>query len=343
MKIRFVIGILALALSSSCFSQEKASESQFFVQLSASRTYIEPETIRTKLQLKDSVGVIKVDDWFKYFVGGFVSSDEAFAYMQANHIDGFITRYTRGEFIAPIVNTPPEEDLVRKADTIQLLEKKTVDPDLTEEVVADLAISPVEEVIEVESEELDEIDVFRDDRDSSAYAFVTIGDQIWMANNLNFKTQFGISPQADSIPGSEAGLLYDYQDAVNVCPAGWHLPSEKEWMELEKYLGVENNELRSMGHHSSGGLGDILKSTYGWMSDGNGSDVIGFNALPAGMASKKGKQKQNNVASYYWSNSKSVFGIWIRRFQSNSSGINRTLASPHSFLSVRCVKDNPEM
>ena len=159
-----------------------------------------------------------------------------------------------------------------------------------------------------------------DERDGHIYKTVKIGEQIWMAENLNYaypkqdSSSDSVSWCYNNEPDSCAkyGRLYlwsaamdsatyfkekieiclmscsqncdmcgfgnnwqhglkieDYYDfhLPGVCPPKWHIPSVEEWDALFNYA----NKLSSN-----------LKSTNGWLDDGNGSDVFGFKVLPAG-------------------------------------------------------------
>jgi len=129
---------------------------------------------------------------------------------------------------------------------------------------------------------------FVDDRDGKSYRWVTIGTQIWMAENLNYDVPNNATGDvcynnsADSC--AKYGRLYNWYTAMNraassssspsgvqgVCPAGWHLPSHNEWITLENEVGGQSV------------AGTKLKSTSGWNSNGNGTDDYGFSALPGG-------------------------------------------------------------
>jgi len=117
---------------------------------------------------------------------------------------------------------------------------------------------------------------FTDNRDSQTYKTVTIGEQTWMAQNLNYKTKHGAwcyDNNADNC--KEYGRLYDWKTAKTVCPAGWKLPDTADWYKL----------IRSVGGKEI--AGKKLKSKNGWInrddaSSGNGTDDYEFSALPGG-------------------------------------------------------------
>ena len=138
-----------------------------------------------------------------------------------------------------------------------------------------------------------------DERDGQVYKTVKIGNQTWMAENLNYAYTEPIKVDYETIdsasfcnnnePDSCAkyGRLYAWDLAMDcknkknhcdqfhddnfksrgICPEKWHIPSVNEWNTLIDYA---NN------------VATDLKSTSGWLDEGNGSDVFGFNLLPAG-------------------------------------------------------------
>lgn len=111
-------------------------------------------------------------------------------------------------------------------------------------------------------------------RDGQTYRTVVIGSQVWMAENLNFVLDSSVCYLNETEYCDKYGRLYKWVDAVNVCPAGWHLPDTTEWKILfsavdagPEYAGIE------------------LKSVSGWDNDFNydcDGDLYGFSALPAG-------------------------------------------------------------
>lgn len=138
---------------------------------------------------------------------------------------------------------------------------------------------------------------FTDSRDTRTYKTVKIGNQEWMAENLAYLPKvcpenmhcgywvYGVKDtnRIDAINTEnfrKYGVLYDFETAQNVCPEGWHLPSDKEWGTLMKNIDSIISPERS---HQKG---TILKSYHGWASHlsdfGNGTDDFGFDARPAG-------------------------------------------------------------
>ena len=82
---------------------------------------------------------------------------------------------------------------------------------------------------------------FCDERDGKRYVYVEIGEQTWMAENLNYAVCGDIcaSPNKDKETCDQFGRLYDWRTALTICPDGWHLPSDAEWTALTDYAGGE--------------------------------------------------------------------------------------------------------
>ena len=135
------------------------------------------------------------------------------------------------------------------------------------------------------------ISALKDARDGQTYKTVKIGGQWWMAENLNFETDSSFCYNDEESNCTKYGRLYRWAAAVGksesecgyghtcslpsgniqgVCPSGWHLPSLTEWDSLIDAVGGVSIS------------GEVLKSTSGWNDSGNGTDVFGFSALPAG-------------------------------------------------------------
>ena len=130
----------------------------------------------------------------------------------------------------------------------------------------------------------------KDPRDGKIYKTVTIGDQDWMAENLNFKTTASYCSEGKPANCRKYGRLYSWNAAMKACPTGWHLPTETEFELLVKNGGGEET------------AGKILKSQSGWNGDGNGTDDFGFSALPAGQCYDK-SCGGIGISTSFWSSS----------------------------------------
>lgn len=87
-------------------------------------------------------------------------------------------------------------------------------------------------------------DTFTDPRDGQKYKTVKIGDQVWMDENIAFKTANSICYLDDESECS-SGRYYPFSEAVNVCPEGWHLPSKSEAAKFIHNLIKEKRNLKS--------------------------------------------------------------------------------------------------
>lgn len=165
-----------------------------------------------------------------------------------------------------------------------------------------------------------------DPRDGQVYKTVKIGDQIWMAQNLNYADSvkmpslkgkswcYGNDPEKCAI----GGRLYTWAAAIDsvklatdkdnpvdcgdgklcgligplqgVCPDGWLLPSEKEWSKMRSVVAEGVSQEKS---------GVLFKTKTGWSGNGNGTDVAGFSAIPAGY--RNGSFVSWGSVAYFWS------------------------------------------
>lgn len=165
-----------------------------------------------------------------------------------------------------------------------------------------------------------------DERDGQKYSVIKIADKLWFAENLNFETGNSSCPEGDNRNCSEYGRLYTRDDALRACPSGWRLPNNQEVEELVKATGGMSK------------AGEALKSSSGWFKKGNGSDALGFNALPAGYWSQ-GKFDGIGGYAYFWSSTDSEDGLAYYLFLDFSSkGASLNAFDKGTARSVRCVK-----
>jgi uncharacterized protein (TIGR02145 family) len=173
---------------------------------------------------------------------------------------------------------------------------------------------------------------FTDGRDGQTYKTVKIGDQTWMAENLNYQTKSGswcYENKADNC--KQYGRLYDWNTAMAVCMAGWHLPSSQEW----------NNLVAAAGGDAAG---KKLKSKSGWKNNGNGSDDFGFSALPSGY--RYGNGSFINIGGYgdWWTTADdSESGrAYYRSAHYDSDDVFEVLNNKDFGFSVRCLMGAPQ-
>ena len=116
-------------------------------------------------------------------------------------------------------------------------------------------------------------------------------------------------------------------DSRGLCPVGWHVPTDEEWMVSEMALGMSESEANSTGWRGTD-EGTQLKSTYGWYDGGNGTDNFGFSALPGGLRYYDGVFLDAGDCGYWWSSSPSGGNAWFRSlYQRLSSHLPAQLRS----------------
>lgn len=173
---------------------------------------------------------------------------------------------------------------------------------------------------------------FTDSRDGKTYKWVKIGTQIWMAENLAYKSSSGCWAYDNNQNNvSKYGYLYDWETAKNVCPSGWHLPSNAEWTTMIEYLGGEQAAYYKM------------KATSDWKLEATmtGTNISGFNALPAGYKDDEDGPYGLGTHAMFWSSTPAPHSnyAWACWFFHNSGATG--LSDDHRVdgYSVRCVKD----
>jgi uncharacterized protein (TIGR02145 family) len=179
-----------------------------------------------------------------------------------------------------------------------------------------------------------QIGTFKDPRDGKEYKTVTIGNQIWLAENLAYKPKTGTySAWGDDAKNiATYGYLYDWETANKVCPKGWHLPSENEWKILEDYLKSSGSAFTPANQ---------MKSETGWYDNANGKNTSGFNALPGGACLFYDYSYWfMTEKAYFWTSSPSDVDASGRVISYDEDEIDSGLYSKNNRLSVRCIKDN---
>ena len=79
---------------------------------------------------------------------------------------------------------------------------------------------------------------FTDPRDNNTYRTQKIGNLIWFAENLRFKTSNSSSYENSETDSNMYGQYYSTEDIENVCPKGWRVPTLEDWNELKEYMNV---------------------------------------------------------------------------------------------------------
>ncbi|MGB0179490.1 MAG: fibrobacter succinogenes major paralogous domain-containing protein [Flavobacteriales bacterium] len=198
------------------------------------------------------------------------------------------------------------------------------------------------------------------------YSTVQIGDQCWFAENLRTTTYLNgeAIPQNlsdgdwssttsgamtfyhdDLIVQAPYGGLYNWfavDDARGLCPSGWHVPTDGEWMTMEMALGMSEADANSTDWRGTD-QGAQMKTTYGWYYYGNGTDngtnSSGFSGLPGGLRYDLGNFALAGGNGVWWSSSPSGSNAWLRALDTNLEYVNRSETNPRMGYSVRCVRD----
>lgn len=219
------------------------------------------------------------------------------------------------------------------------------------------------------------------DYDNNEYKTVLIGTQVWMAENLK-TTHYDDGTEITLIEDNTAwealyytdtaycyynnsttnadtyGALYTWAAAMNgagtssanpsgvqgACPAGWHLPSDEEWKQLEMYLGMSPTDADNHGYRGTN-EGSKLAGTNELWIDGSLEDDIdfgesGFMAIPGGYRNYDGAFKTLGETSFFWSATEYNFtDAYFRNLLYSNAKINRNYYDKDLGKSVRCIKD----
>ena len=181
---------------------------------------------------------------------------------------------------------------------------------------------------------------FTDPRDEQTYKTVKIGNQIWMAENLNYASSSGSWCYNDnSVNCSIYGRLYNWVTAQSVCPVGWHLPSNDEWHKLSLFLDPEavNERVESQAG------GGMLKSISGWNSPNVGAtNESGFSALPGGDRNYYGVFNYSGKYGNWWSSTEYKSSPLCRSLNNDNGNVIAFFGQTgeNDGMSVRCIKDN---
>jgi uncharacterized protein (TIGR02145 family) len=194
------------------------------------------------------------------------------------------------------------------------------------------------------------------DVDGNLYKTIKIGPQVWITENLKttkYKDGTAIPLVADNTawsnlttPGycwytnNEAvhkatyGALYNWYvvSTGNLCPFGWHVPSNVEWTTLTDYLGgtiVAGGKLKETG-------------TTHWASPNTGAtNETGFTALPGGYRYLNGTFYYIGSYGFWWSATEIEATVaWSRNLYYSNSNVTRISFSEGNGFSVRCLRDN---
>lgn len=174
------------------------------------------------------------------------------------------------------------------------------------------------------------------------YKTVTIGSRTWMAENmydLGTKCR-GYNSKKYSIKG----CLFSWEDAVSICPKGWHLPDSADFAEL-KSLHFDSQRLASRIWKEEYVTYDGEEKTF------YGSDDYGFSAVPVGYTTGTGlilnTLEGEGTQTLFWtskkvypSNSENMRWAFSIHANTRMTGMGFTPLSETCGLAVRCIKDD---
>jgi len=183
---------------------------------------------------------------------------------------------------------------------------------------------------------------FIDKRDGQVYKAVKIGDQWWMAENLNYDTTGGYCYSDDC--GTYAGTygrLYVWNTAMGgsttegargICPEGWHMPTNTEWTTLINFLGeatVAGGKLKTTG------------TTYWTTPNLGATNESNFSALPGGYRFSDGSYVYINYRAFFHSSTEEKDNAWLVTLYYNTDGADQNQSLKTYGNSIRCLKDEP--
>ncbi len=200
--------------------------------------------------------------------------------------------------------------------------------------------------------------------DGRTYDLVEIGGQCWFAENLatdQYRNGESIPTGLDNNawstttngayaiynndPANDAtyGKLYNWYTTVDsrgLCPTGWHVPTDCEWMYLEGSLGLSITDQETLGWRGTN-EGGAMKATTNWASPNTGAtNSSGFTGLPGGYRDGNGTYNYIGYLGSWWSSTEyDSYYAWYRTLYSNDSLVNRYDVTKHYGFSVRCVRD----
>lgn len=205
------------------------------------------------------------------------------------------------------------------------------------------------------------------DSDGNIYYTIKAGNQEWISTNLKTSRY----RNGDSIPWiiesfnwesmtkggmtvynndmelqEEYGNLYNFYAVIDergLCPAGWRVPGDGDWKDLEIFLGMEPETVHKTGLRGRY-VGGMLKErgTKHWLApNAIAMDLIDFSDLPGGYRHPRGQYYSLRRNSNSWtSTGYDKENAWYRNIYFNTAGVNRSIYYKSSGFSVRCMRDS---
>lgn len=188
---------------------------------------------------------------------------------------------------------------------------------------------------------------FIDPRDGNVYSYVRYNGLEWMTRNLSYKNTEGFCHAYEittSLGGEttkeilqQHGYLYNYASAQKACPAGWRLPTDEEWKQLEITLGMSVQASNKSGWRGTY-TGEILQQD----ESGSGIKLSADGFYSASHSTYTSKYRQLGCSGFFWTSttdSTKVNFAYYRKIAYNSTKCYRESTMKTNGLSVRCVRD----
>ena len=195
----------------------------------------------------------------------------------------------------------------------------------------------------------------------NSFKTIKIGEQVWMAKNLNVVNfrNGDLIPQAKTNEewlqaakerkpawsyynnnpdnGDRYGKLYNWyavNDPRGLAPEGWKVPSFDDMTVLIEYI-----DSNLAGFFDDNKTGRIMKSTSGWVNNGNGTNESDFSALPGGWRYAEGSFFSVGEDGHWWSSTGiDVVYAWALRLDHDGDHVIRIGKFKGDGLSVRCFR-----
>lgn len=196
------------------------------------------------------------------------------------------------------------------------------------------------------------------DMEGNTYRTVKIGKQVWLAENLrSTKFQDGSKLKTAFIANDDEknllkyGRLYDWHDVSderNICPIGWRVASDDDWKELEKTIGMHEEDLNKKGWRGDDNIAITLKEAQSdsMLTKFAQSQVNKHNffARASGIKWKRWYFVQGMYSEFWTSSDATAKDAYNRTlayswWSLHKGDIYRTSLSKDYMFAVRCIKN----
>lgn len=206
--------------------------------------------------------------------------------------------------------------------------------------------------------ELNKLEDTVQDVEGNSYRTVKIGNQVWLAENIrSTKFQDGSKIRTAFIPSDDEknllkyGRLYDWRDVSderNICPVGWRVASDDDWKELEKTIGMHEEDINKKGWRGDNDIAITLKEaqpdTAFRKFDQSKVNKYNFFARASGIKWKRWYIAQGLYTEFWTSSDATEKDAYNRTFayswwNLHKGEIYRTSLSKDYMFAVRCIKN----